>query len=726
MKFTKTFFPLVIAVLCSVNVSALEIEDYVLSQVRPRGIPASQPAVDGRYYYQFNNDRTVIAKHSYKKEKDVTTFFDNAKIKDNKVDSWDGYTMSDDESSILLWTESNPIYRYSFSANHYVYNIKENLLTPLSEKGGEEIATLSPTGNRVAYVKDNNVYIKDLVSGVTTTVTTDGKKNEIINAVPDWVYQEEFGVLNTFAWSPDGRYLAFIRFDESKVPMCSMELYEGDCQPNHDYAIHPGRYDYKYPAAGENNSVVSVFCFNVESGKLNKIELPLTDTDYVPDIRFSKAPSSSLMVVKLNRAQTRMNIYSVDPVTCNSEEVYDEHSDMWIDQEVVTGVKYYESFFVVMSNRDGHMHLYKYNYLGKLQRQITSGDYEVTQYYGYDSEHKLFYFQTTNGPLNRTLRCASDVTGEVRKLVEGEGTYSATFNSDFSYYIRRYSDANTPWQYVIYSADGKRVRDLQLNEEYARKFASPDVPGREFFTMMNDEGQMLNGYIIKPIDFDPNKKYPCIMSQYSGPGSQEVLNSWSRDWENYFASQGYIIACVDGRGTGGRGKEFEKAVYLNLGKYETEDQLAAARYMAEQPYVDSDRIGIWGWSFGGFEALMAMSQDNSPYACGVAIAPVTSWRFYDSIYTERYMLTPQENEAGYSYAPLDLTDKLKGKLLLMFGSADDNVRIVNSMQYVAKLHGENQQFDMMVFPNMNHSINGCNVRLPLYQRVLNFFDKHLK
>ena len=294
------------------------------------------------------------------------------------------------------------------------------------------------------------------------------------------------------------------------------------------------------------------------------------------------------MVVKLNRAQTRMNIYSVDPVTCNSEEVYDEHSDMWIDQEVVTGVKYYESFFVVMSNRDGHMHLYKYNYLGKLQRQITSGDYEVTQYYGYDSEHKLFYFQTTNGPLNRTLRCSSDVTGEVRKLVEGEGTYSATFNSDFSYYIRRYSDANTPWQYVIYSADGKRVRDLQLNEEYARKFASPDVPGREFFTMMNDEGQMLNGYIIKPIDFDPNKKYPCIMSQYSGPGSQEVLNSWSRDWENYFASQGYIIACVDGRGTGGRGKEFEKAVYLNLGKYETEDQLAAARYMAEQPYVDSE------------------------------------------------------------------------------------------------------------------------------------------
>lgn len=726
MKFTKAFLLLIIVASCSMTISALEIEDFVLSQVRTRGIPASQPAVDGRYYYQFNNDRTVIAKHSYKKEKDVTTFFDNAKIKDNNVTSWDGYTMSDDESSILLWTESNPIYRYSFSANHYIYNIKENKLTPLSDQGGEEIATLSPSGRCVAYVKDNNIYVKDLIIGSTTTVTTDGKKNEIINAVPDWVYQEEFGVLNTFTWSADGRYLAFIRFDESKVPMCSMELYEGECRPNPDYRLHPGRYDYKYPVPGEPNSVVSVHCYDTQNDKLNKIELPLTDDDYVPDIQFGKQPYPTLMVVKLNRAQTRMNIYSVDPATGMSEEVYDEQSDMWIDEDVVTGVKYYDGFFVVKSNRDGRKHLYKYDYFGKLLKQISSGDYDVTNYYGYDEARKLFYFQTNKGPLNRTIRYANDVTGEVRELVDGNGTYSASFNSDFTYYIRRFSDATTPDQFVLYSIDGKCVRDMQLNEKYAEKYTSSEIPRREFFTMYNDNGDRMNGYIIKPVDFDPSKKYPCIMSQYSGPGSQQVLNKWKMEWEEYFAMQGYIIACVDGRGTGGQGKEFLKAIYLNLGRYETEDQLAAARYMAEQPYVDADRIGIWGWSFGGFETLMAMSQDSSRYACGVAIAPVTSWRFYDSIYTERYMLTPQENEVGYSYAPLDLTDKLKGKLLIMFGSADDNVRIVNSMQYIAKLHSENQQFDMMVFPNMNHSINGCNVRLPLYQRVLNFFDQHLK
>lgn len=722
----KLILPMVAAVLCCSAASAFELDDFVLGGARVRGIPSSQPALDGRYYYQFNNEGTVIKKFSYKKEKDVTTFFDNAKIAGNTIKSWEGYTMSADEKRILLWTDSNPIYRYSFTANHYVYDIDANKLTPLSRQGGEEIATLCPTGHQVAYVRDNNVYITHLQSGSTIQVTTDGKKNEIINAVPDWVYQEEFGVLNTFAWSADGRYLAFIRFDESQVPMCSMELYQGECNPNPDYSIHPGRYDYKYPAAGEHNSVVSVHVYDIHDGTLTKVELPLKEDDYVPNIQFGRQPVPTLMVVKENRAQTRMNIYAVDPATGAVNEVYDEQSDMWIDEDVVTGVKYYDGFFVVKSNRDGRTHLYKYNYQGKLLKQITSGDYDVTAYYGYDEARKLFYFQTNKGALNRTLRCASDVTGQVKEMVDGNGTYSASFNSDFTYYIRRFSNATTPDQFVLYSIDGKRVRDLQLNEEYAKKYTSPEIPRREFFTMLNDNGDRMNGYIIKPVDFDPSKKYPCIMSQYSGPNSQQVLNKWKMEWEEYFAMQGYVIACVDGRGTGGQGKDYLKAIYLNLGRYETEDQLAAARYMAQQPYIDADRIGIWGWSFGGFETLMAMSQDDSHYACGVAIAPVTSWKFYDSIYTERFMLTPEENPDGYNYAPLDLTHKLRGKLLLMFGSADDNVRIVNSMQYVAKLHSEGQQFDMMVYPNMNHSINGCGVRLPLYQRVLNFFDKNLK
>jgi dipeptidyl-peptidase-4 len=722
----KFILPVIAAVLCCSVASAFELDDFVLGGVRVKGIPSSQPALDGRYYYQFNNEGTMIKKYSYKKEKDVTTFFDNAKIPDNSIQAWYGYTMSSDEKSILLWTNSRPIYRYSYTADHYIYNIKENKLNRLSDDGGEEIATLSPDGSKVAYVKYNNVYVKNLATGATATVTTDGKMNEIINAVPDWVYQEEFGVLNTFTWSADGRYLAFVRFDESHVPMCSMELYEGTCYPVEEYSIHPGRYDYKYPAAGEHNSVVSVHCYDTQTATLKKIELPLAEEDYVPNIQFGKQTNATLMVVKENRAQTHMNIYAVDPTTGSYKEVYDEQSDMWIDEDVVTGVKYYDGFFVVKSNRDGRTHLYKYSYDGTLLKQISKGDYDVTAYYGYDEARKLFYFQTNKGAMNRTIRCANDATGEIKELVDGNGTYSASFNSDFTYYIRRFSDATTPDQFVLYSIDGKKVRDLQLNEEYAKKYTSPEIPRREFFTMYNDNGDKMNGYIIKPVDFDPTKKYPCIMSQYSGPNSQQVLNKWKMEWEEYFAMQGYVIACVDGRGTGGQGKEFLKAIYLNLGRHETEDQLAAARYMAELPYVDADRIGIWGWSFGGFESLMAMSQDDSRFACGVAIAPVTSWKFYDSIYTERFMLTPQENPDGYNYAPLDLTDKLKGKLLIMFGSADDNVRIVNSMQYIAKLHSENQQFDMMVYPNMNHSINGCGVRLPLYQRVLNFFDKNLK
>ena len=429
MNLKKALFTIAAVAMCSSAASALEIEDFVLSQVRPKGIPASQPALDGRYYYQFNQDGTTISKHSYKKEKDITTFFDNSKIKDNKIASWDGYTMAADEQSILLWNETKPIYRYSFTADHYIYNIKQNKLTPLSQQGAEEIATLSPSGAQVAYVHDNNVYIKHVQSGAELTVTTDGKKNEIINAVPDWVYQEEFGVLNTFAWSPCGRWLAFVRFDESQVPMCSMELYQGECNPNPAYALHPGRFDYKYPAAGEKNSVVSVMLYDIHDGKLSKIELPLKDDDYIPDIRFSKEQSSQLMVVKLNRAQNHMNIYAVDPATGNSTEVYDEVSDMWIESDVVTGVKYYNTFFVVQSNRDGHMHIYKYDYQGKLIKQISSGDYEVTRYYGYDEARRLFYFQSTRegreGALDRTIRCASDVNGEVQVLTPGRGTYSA-------------------------------------------------------------------------------------------------------------------------------------------------------------------------------------------------------------------------------------------------------------------------------------------------------------
>lgn len=713
--------------------TALTINDFVLGASSPYGIGAmSASPTDGNYYYRLVNG-TKIERYSYKAaEEEPVVLYTSENINDLNNVSWDGFKMSKSGSRILLWANSNAIYRHSFSADYYMADVVSGQTVKLSDAGGEEIATMSPDGTYIAFVKDNNVYIKQLVynqegqglhDNGTRQVTVDGKKNCIIYGVPDWVYQEEFGILNSLCWSPDGKTLAFIRWDESDVPMYSMTMYEGDCNSNSEYALYPGSFDYKYPVAGEKNSVVSVWCYNVESGLLNQINIPKTDEDYIPHIDFSGL-NDALMVTLLNRTQNEMHIYRANPTNGSAVDVYCEKSKSWIDSELANSIIYTATSFVIPSERDGWAHLYEYTLDGKLVRCLTKGNEAVTAYYGYDSKCRLHYYQRTAGALNRVVACV-DEKGNEKILGKSQGNTSARFNSDYTYYIEIFSDATTPTQYRVCKANGKRVLDLQLNEEYANKYAGR-VPRREFFSFNND-GYDLNGYIIKPLNFDKNNKYPVIMSQYSGPGSQQVLNKWKLDWETWFAMNGYVICCVDGRGTGGRGKEFESLIYLNLGKYETLDQIAAARYMARQPYVDPARIGIWGWSFGGYETLMAMSHKNACYAAGVSIAPVTSWRFYDTIYAERFMRTPQENATGYDAgAPLNLVDNLKGELLIMFGSADDNVHVINSMQYISKLHGNGNQFDMMVYPNMNHSINGCGVRAPLYQRVLNFFNRTLK
>ena len=712
-----------IATATTFGASALELSDFVLSY-RPYGIAATQKALNGEYYYQKSTDGSKIFRIAYKNEANETTIFNSEELKGCKITDWDGYEMSNDETKILLHTDTKMIYRYSYIADYYVYDVKSQRITKLTDEGGEEIATLSPDNQKVAFVKNNNVYIKNLADGSITTVTTDGEKNKIINGVPDWVYQEEFGILNSLKWSPSSNTLAFIRFDESQVPMYSMTMYEGDCHPNKDYSLYPGSYDYKYPVAGEKNSVVSVMAYDLATSRLQKMNLPITDNDYVPHIDYG-TQDDRLMVSTLNRTQNDLHIYAVNPATTQATEVYAEQSTSWIDSKSANDVMYYDTFFVMPSEKSGYMHLYQYAYDGKLIKQLTSGNENVTEFYGYDKARKQFFYQRTNGPLNRMVESV-DAAGKVAALTDGDGTYSAKFNSNFKYYIRTFSSQRIPNQYAIYNVNGKKVRDLELNREFAEKYTAPTVPQREFITVESN-GYKLNGYIIKPVDFDPNKKYPVIMQQYSGPGSQQVLNKWSLDWQEYFATQGFIIACVDGRGTGGREKAFQSVVYQKLGKYESIDQIAAAKYMASLPYVDAEHIGIWGWSYGGYEALMAMSTPGSDYAAGVAIAPVTSWKFYDTIYAERYMRTPQENPDGYrDGAPLENTDKLKGKLLIMWGSADDNVHVINSMQYISKLHGQGNQFDMMIYPNMNHSINGCSVRLPLYQRVLNFFKANLQ
>ena len=714
------FLPVLLTIAVSLNVQALELKDFVLRQARPAGIGAVTPAADGSSFYQIDADGKNIDRRSYKDARKSTPVLRTEALKDCQVTSWDGYSMSADEKKILLWNQSESIYRYSFSAHYYVLDIASGKLTKVTPDGGEEIATLSPDGQRLAYVKGNNAYVLNLNDGTTQQLTTDGKKNSIIYGVPDWVYQEEFGMLNSFTWSPDSRRLACIRWDESEVPMYKMTMYEGDCSPNADYSLYPGSYDYKYPVAGEKNSTVSVETFDLESGA----HTTLGGYDYIPHLAFAR--NDALMVMTLNRTQNDLHILRVNPVNGEKTEVYHDTSSTWIDSELARSVTYTDKFFVIPSEKSGYAQLYQHDIdTGALMRQLTSGEEPVTAYYGHDAKRGRFFYQCTDGPLNRVVKSV-DAKGKVTDVAVRKGTNSASFSSDFSYMIYTFSDANTPQQYRICTGTGKVVRDLELNTTYAATYTAPNIPKREFVTITSD-GYTLNGYLIKPVDFDPSKRYPVIMSQYSGPGSQQVLNKWKMDWEEYFATQGFIVACFDGRGTGGRGKAFESCTYQNLGHYETIDQVAAARYMASQPYVDGDHIGIWGWSYGGYMTLMCMSSDNSPYAAGVSIAPVTSWRFYDTIYAERFMRTPQENPTGYEQsAPLSRVDKLQGDLLIMFGSADDNVHIINSMQYIAKLHGQKSQFDMMVYPNMNHSINGCGVREPLYQRVLNFFNEKLK
>lgn len=727
MKINKTIIILATFILLfTFNSNAFELYEAVL-QGRPNGIGQMVSSIDGKYYYRFNEAKSAIEKVSYATGDVNGTIFNSETARYCDIKEWDGFEMSEDESKILLYTNTQSIYRYSFKADYYIYEVRHNKLMKISKEGGEEIATMSPDARQVAYVKDNNVYIFKVDYGSTVAVTKNGEKNKIINAVPDWVYQEEFGLLNSFAWSPDNLTLSFIQWNESDVPMYKMSMYQGACNPITANALYPSVFEYKYPVAGEKNSTVKVLSYDVETRKLQDMKITLDEDGYIPNIKYAKT-SDRLMVTTINRTQNDLKIYAVNPRSTLSKLIYSETSDSWIDINLSNMAVWGENSFTILSDKSGFTHLYQYSNSGALIKQLTTGEWNVTDYYGFDPVKKIHYIQTTQrGPLNRSIS-KIDAKGVISEINTTDGTFSASFNSTFTYYVQNFSNSKTPNQYTLWLTGlkgNKKVRDIEMNGEYAEKFGN-NVPKKEFFTMESD-GYNLNGYIIKPSDFNPNKKHPVIMSQYSGPGSQQVLNKWTMDWENYFATQGYIIACVDGRGTGGRGKKFESLVYMNLGYYESIDQLAAADYMASKSYVDASKIGIWGWSYGGYEVLMAMSQSKSNYTAGVSIAPVTDWRFYDTIYAERYMRTPQENTEGYrKSAPINLVAQQKGELLIMYGTADDNVHPANTLEYVSQLTSRGKLCDMMVYTNMNHSINGCDVRLPLYKKVLKFFNNNLK
>ncbi len=713
MKFI--FFAISAILACSAG--AFTIEDFTLGQRFPESMGDYELTGDeGTYLVMSDDGRRIERRLLQHRDSVVGTVVDG-------TTPWDGYSMSDDGSHILLWNDSEPIYRNSFRAHYSVYDTTNGTLTPVDNDSLIEIATLSPQGDRVAYVSDCDIYVRDIATGNITRVTNDGLHGSVTNGVPDWVYQEEFGMLSSLRWSPDGHTLTFIRWDETKVPVTWVTLYEGACTPREQYHLYPGRYEFKYPVAGQPNATVTIHSWEASTGHVATVAVPLDADGYVPHLDF--APDGRLMVGTLNRLQNHWQIYAV-ATSGHINQVYNETSARWIDVSRAGGVRFLDNGDIVIpSDRDGYTRLYLLDRSGRQTVILNAGsNEEVTYYYGYDARRHVHYYQRTAGPLRRVV-CRADAKGRHETILGNiDGTSSARFNNDFTIMVERYSNAATPDVYTLYRNDRPQCV-LEDNHEYAARFAG--VPLREPITVPNGCGDTLNGYLIKPADFDPSHRYPVIMSQYSGPGSQEVLDRWVLDWENYAAMQGYVVACVDPRGTGCRGKAWRTQVYRNLGLLETEDQIAAARYMASLPWVDGDRIAIYGWSYGGFETLMALSQgDKSPYRAGVAIAPVTSWRFYDTIYTERYMGLPDDNTTGYNRSPLMLADGLRGDLLLIFGSADDNVQIINEMQYLAVLNDMGRDIDIMVYPNMNHSINGCDVRATLYRRVMRFLDTHLK
>lgn len=700
-------------------------QNYTFQEKTVQGLHSS---ANGLYYTTLEDGKRIV-KYSYKDGKKVETVFDLDQLENATISHFSAYSFSDDETKILLTTEREQIYRHTFSANYYVWNSVTEELAPLSEKGKQQEATFSPNGERVAFVRDNNIFIKTLRFGTENQVTNDGQKNAIINGVPDWVYEEEFAFSKAFAWSPDSKFLAYIRFDETAVKEYSMKMFQGKSPSLKENASYPGEYTYKYPKAGEQNSLISVFSYDLKSK--TKIEVDLgEETDiYVPRLKWT-ADANDLAVFRLNRRQNKIDVLFANPHTGDSRLFFTEKNDRYIGEDFLDDFIFLpdNDYFVVNSERDGFSHLYLYDRQGFEVRQLTQGEYDVTDFYGFDSKKKIFYYQAAKkSPMQREVYYVSLDKKKQGTLSPKEGTNKAVFSSGFQYFINEYTSLDTPKTFSLYDNKGSLVRVLEDNKALNEKLSEYTISSKSFFNFKTSEGVNLNGWMIKPVNFDESKQYPVVMTQYSGPNSQQVLDRWSVSWYNYLAQEGFLVVCVDPRGTGARGQDFRKVTYMQLGKYESDDQVEAARYLTTLPYVDKNNISIWGWSYGGFMTLLSMEKGGDLFKAGVAIAPVTNFKFYDTVYTERFMRTPLENPDGYEdNAPLNHPEGITGRLLLIHGSADDNVHLQNTMEMAEALVQANVQFDMAIYTNRNHGIYGGNTRMHLYQRVTDFLKNQLQ
>ena len=707
----------------------IELKDVVGgSTFRQKTISGLRSMNDG-LHYTTTEDNNKIVSYNYKTGEKAEVLFDLTKIENAGFDRFSEYEFSADETKILFETKKKPIYRHSYTAQYFIWNRTTKEMSPLSEKGEQQLATFSPDGERVAFVRDNNLFIKSLKFGTESQVTKDGKVNEIINGAPDWVYEEEFSFNKAFAWSPDSKFLAFVKFDERNVPMFNIPMYEGKSPELKENELYPGSYTYKYPKAGENNSVVSVLIYDLKSKSSVTAEVGNDEQQYIPRIKWTQ-DASDLAIMKLNRLQNQVDIVLANPFTGDTRSFFTEKNKRYIDESFYDNFIFLPDtkYIVLTSERNGYSHLYLYDRQGFEVKQLTDGKFDVTEFYGYDPVKKIFYYQAAKeSPAQREVYFVSLDGKKSGKLSTQAGTNNSVFSAGFKYYINYFSSVSTPNLVTLHDQTGKLIRTLEDNAALKDKLKEYDLSPKEFFSFKTPEGVELNGWMIKPANFDSSKKYPVFMTQYSGPNSQQVLDRWGVSWNDYLAQEGFVVACVDPRGTGARGEDFRKITYQQLGKYESDDQISAARYLGTLPFVDKDRIAIWGWSYGGFMAALCMEKGADVFRAGVSVAPVTNWRFYDSVYTERYMRTPKENPDGYDdNSPLSHAEMIKGSYLLIHGSADDNVHVQNTMEFSERMVQTGVQFDMAIYTNRNHGISGGNTSMHLYTKMTNWLKEKLQ
>lgn len=706
------------------------LDDVVNGTFRAQRQMSVTPMPDGEQYACLSEGK--ILQYSFKTGKQTAVLFDPNQSMGEKIARAESFILSPDGQQLLIATDVNYIYRRSFSAVWYIYNIRSRQLSRLSDYGPQQSPVWSPDGTQVAFVRDNNIYlVKLLYDNAESQVTKDGKRNSIINGIPDWVNEEELSLATSMCFSADGSQICWIKYDETAVPTYDLQLYKGLKPERREFLDYPGVYSYKYPKAGQQNSKASVWSFDVKTKKIEQLQVPVDADGYVCRL-FPTKDAQKVLVMTLNRHQDKMCIYAVNPRSTIAQLIIKEEVDKYVIEAAYDNICITDNNILMLSDRDGFRHLYLYSMTGTLQRSVCPENTDITALYGYDAKTGDIFYQAAPTPQTRHIY-VSRKNGKIQKLSSREGTNNATFSSTLDYYFNTWSDRNTPYVCTSNTRDGKLISTLVDNKELRERLAKYDIPNRELFSFTTSEGVSLNGYMLKPVNFDASKKYPVIMHQYSGPASQQVVDAWSMgscgegcSYDAYLCSLGFIVVAVDGRGTGGRGAKFEKCTYLNLGVLESKDQVETAQWLGKQSYVDKEHIGIWGWSYGGFNTLMSMSEGTPVFYAGVAVAPPTNWRYYDTIYTERFMRTPKENPDGYAESPISRASRLHGKLLICHGTADDNVHPQNTYEYSEALVQADKDFRELLYTNRNHSIYGGNTRRHLLRNVTQHFVDALR